>query len=329
MSLEKDIIERVSEPLDRAGIFYRIFSRTKSMASIDRKLKAKGEKYRRNNQKMQDIIGLRLVLYFKSDVELVSRYFENLPSYDSKSDSSEELLKVQSKVQAFLNTQDSADTPEGIDFLKLIPDLTKTVFMPVRLNLVCRMNEEETRNLEIMPEFQKFPDLIDNTFELQIRTVLSEGWHEVEHDLRYKCKDESWWTECEEESRTLNGIFASLESSEISMQHLFENIAHKNYKSHLWSPMIRNQFCIRLQDYNLSENIENVLNDENNGVAKSIHRCSRKKLLGYLLDLKEPYPLKMNNIVYLINRIIEKPSDTIRDLEPCVISEKLNRLLIK
>lgn len=327
MSLEKDIIERVSEPLDRAGIFYRIFSRTKSMASIDRKMSAKGEKYRRNNQKMQDIIGLRLVLYFKNDVDLVSRYFENLPSFDSKSDSSEELLKVQSKVHAFLNTQGSVDTPEEIDFLKLIPDLTKTVFMPVRLNLVCRMDDAETRNLEIMPEYQKYPNLIDNTFELQIRTVLSEGWHEVEHDLRYKCKEESWWDECEEESRALNGIFASLESSEISMQHLFDNIAHKNYKKRLWSPMIRNQFCIRLQDYNLSESIEKVLNDEKNGVAKSIHRCSRKKLLGYLLNLKEPYPLKMNNIVFLVNRIIEKPSDSIRELEPTVITEKLNRLL--
>ena len=26
--------------------------------------------------------------------------------------------------------------------------------------------------------------LIDNTYEIQLRTVLSEGWHEVEHDLR-------------------------------------------------------------------------------------------------------------------------------------------------
>jgi len=111
------------------------------------------------------------------------------------------------------------------------------------------------------------------------------------------------------------------------MQHLFDNIAHKNYKKRLWSPMIRNQFCIRLQDYTLSESIEKVLNDETNGIAKSIHRCSRKKLLGYLLSLKEPFPLTMNNIVYLINRIIEKPSEDIQNLEPKVISDKLNRLL--
>lgn len=327
MSIEKDIIDKVSEPLNRAGIFYRIFSRTKSQASIDRKMKSKGAKYSLNKQKMQDIIGLRLVLYFKSDVELISNYFEHLPSFDSKSDSSEELTNAQLKLRRFIESQDTIETPDVVDFLKLIPDLTKTVFMPVRLNLVCRMNEEQTQTLHYMPEFQSYPDLIDNTFELQIRTVLSEGWHEVEHDLRYKCKEESWWKECEEESRALNGIFAALESSEISMQHLFQNIAHKNYKKHLWSPMIRNQFCIRLLDYKLSDAIEAVLNDEKNEVAKRIHRCSRKKLLGYLLSLKEPYPLNMNNVVFLLNRIIDSPNKTLMSLEPKVISEKLNRLL--
>ncbi|MBK7959276.1 MAG: hypothetical protein IPK03_14995 [Bacteroidetes bacterium] len=28
--------------------------------------------------------------------------------------------------------------------------------------------------------------LVDSTFEVQLRTILSEGWHEIDHDLRYK-----------------------------------------------------------------------------------------------------------------------------------------------
>lgn len=29
-------------------------------------------------------------------------------------------------------------------------------------------------------------DYIDDTFEVQVRTNSFEGWHEIEHDLRYK-----------------------------------------------------------------------------------------------------------------------------------------------
>ena len=49
-----------------------------------------------------------------------------------------------------------------------------------------------------------FKGRIEPTFKIQIRTVFSEGWHEVEHDLRYKCKDD--WEGCELYSHTLNGI---------------------------------------------------------------------------------------------------------------------------
>lgn len=73
-----------------------------------------------------------------------------------------------------------------------------------------------------------YEDLIDNTYEVQIRTILSEGWHEVEHDLRYKCKEE--WNEFKEESRLLNGIYATLESSEWSMLTLFDRLSYSQYK---------------------------------------------------------------------------------------------------
>ena len=74
-----------------------------------------------------------------------------------------------------------------------------------------------------------YEDLIDNTYEVQIRTILSEGWHEVEHDLRYKCKEE--WNEFKEESRLLNGIYATLESSEWSMLTLFDRLSYSQYKN--------------------------------------------------------------------------------------------------
>lgn len=51
---------------------------------------------------------------------------------------------------------------------------------------------------------------IDTTFELQLRSILSEGWHEVDHDLRYKSK--SNWINQGDLSRALNGIMATLET---------------------------------------------------------------------------------------------------------------------
>ena len=57
--IKSNIEERIIPLLDKAGMYYRIFSRAKSKESIEKKLLAKGDVYRRENRKMQDIIGLR------------------------------------------------------------------------------------------------------------------------------------------------------------------------------------------------------------------------------------------------------------------------------
>lgn len=46
--------------------------------------------------------------------------------------------------------------------------------------------------------------LTDATYEIQFRTTLSEGWHEIDHALRYKCKTD--WDKHEDEERAFNGI---------------------------------------------------------------------------------------------------------------------------
>jgi ppGpp synthetase/RelA/SpoT-type nucleotidyltranferase len=54
--------------------------------------------------------------------------------------------------------------------------------------MICRMPDYETGVFEeIKPNNPQY-DLVDNTFEIQFRTTLSEGWHEVDHLMRYKCK---------------------------------------------------------------------------------------------------------------------------------------------
>ena len=56
---------------------YRLFGRAKTVASIQHKIGLKGESYRSGKQKINDIIGLRIVVYFPDDVDVLAMYFDD------------------------------------------------------------------------------------------------------------------------------------------------------------------------------------------------------------------------------------------------------------
>jgi ppGpp synthetase/RelA/SpoT-type nucleotidyltranferase len=95
-----------------------------------------------------------------------------------------------------------------IDRTSSTVDLPKTdQFAVTRHNLIFKIPElhlEDTKKA-----IGNAP--IDETFEIQLRSILSEGWHEVEHDLRYKSK-KNWETQ-DDLSRALNGIIATIETA--------------------------------------------------------------------------------------------------------------------
>ena len=85
---------------------------------------------------------------------------------------------------------------------------------------------------------------IDTTFEIQFRTVFFfEGWHEIEHDMRYKSllSDKEFWKGSEELSRILNCILANLELSDWSLVQLFEELSYNHYKNRDWEIMLKMQ----------------------------------------------------------------------------------------
>lgn len=180
---EKRIVDQLKGYLNHSGVFYRIFSRSKSIQSIKKKLEIKKDKYSINGSKMQDLIGIRVVFYFLDDIHIFAEYLRKKEFYVDESNSERDLAKTE---------------------IKNI-DLVNTVFMPTRLNFICRIPENLVVDLQqqLMQVTEFDARLIDMTYEIQLRSVLSEGWHEVEHDLRYKCKDEPWWSYCKEESRFL------------------------------------------------------------------------------------------------------------------------------
>lgn len=286
LTVIKPILEDLSLRLDRAGIYYRVFTRSKSLDSIKKKLEKKTEQYKREGKKLQDVIGIRLVFYFLEDVEIVASYLREESIRDSESNSTYDLR---------------GHEVDGIG------GLADKVFMPIRLNLVFRMDDRTTKEfVKVLKGYEGLDcELVDNTYEVQLRTVLSEGWHEVEHDLRYKCKDEPWWGYCDQESRMLNGIYASLETSERTLGQLFTEISYKNYKQKDWEAMIRNHLRIKFLEEPLPPEIKKVLN-ESNTIAKLILKQEKKDLLDCLFRTIDPYPRSMANIVYLINEMQEE-----------------------
>ena len=258
-------------------------------------------------KKMQDIVGVRIVLYFIDDVDIVYELLKFLPNYIEESNSNKDIQVL----------DEHTDLKIG--------KLSDKIFMPQRLNLIFKMSDVQTDNLEMALANYKYADLIDNTYEVQIRTIFSEGWHEVEHDLRYKCQNDQMWNYCKEESRTLNGIYASLETTESSMRSLFDKIAYKNFKHQDWAAMLRNKLCIRFDDNTLSDGISKLLDSNKDVLGKELFKYQRTDLFSAIQSLPRSIPKKMDNIVFLINRLTVRNQEMIQ-LEPKPISELLNQL---
>lgn len=285
----KEIASDMETILNKCGIMYHVFYRTKTPQSIKNKLDKKAESYRAEGKKMQDLLALRITLYFTDDVELVYDYFRNQPNFDS----------------------------ESVDVAEV------DRFCPKRLNLVMRVPEKYKADMAAVKNNTVYSDLIDDTYEIQIRTILSEGWHEVEHDLRYKCKDD--WTNHLEESRLLNGIYASLESSEWSMLTLFDRLAYAQYKEGAWSAMMRNKMRLRFVDKGLSKEIIEHLS-RHQELAKKLFRVKRSKILKAIMEEKKfSFPLTYDTVLHLLNHIDVKDRE-LADLEVPILRNDMDLL---
>lgn len=150
---------------------------------------------------------------------------------------------------------------------------------------------------------------IDSTFEIQIRTTLSEGWHEIEHNMRYKCKSE--WTSLEEESRTLNCIHATLENSDRTLFKLFEEIAYQHYKSKNWTGMLRNKFRLHFTTDPLSPSIAELF-DNDKHLAKQFYKAERNQVINEIIKRNLRMEISFDNIIYLCNYLYTRNEDIFR-----------------
>lgn len=263
-SLEKTaslITSEISETLSKCGLMFRIFSRVKSESSIRHKLEVK---YASRKTKIQDMIGIRIVVYFQDDVDVLALYYS-----------------------------------VGDVVKKAIDEFDTSTFRPQRLNITSRIPSELTEEFYAsLPE--QFRDCVEPTYEIQIRTVFSEGWHEVEHDLRYKCKED--WEGCEPYSRALNGVIATLETAEWNMKSLFADMARHNFRHSNYTAMLRNKFHLKFRSESLSETLDSYLNAHRK-LAEDILNADRLIVVYTLLTHKGEFVLTYDNLLFLINRI--------------------------
>ena len=260
--VEQDLKRIISDRLEQCGLYYRVFSRTKTAASMAHKFELKD--YGEDNKKLQDLIGVRVNLYFDDDVDICKNIMEN--TFDvvewSTSERSEEEFK------------------------------------PTKLNGVCRL--PAYLRSEISPDTWEM--YIDDTFEIQIKTMFFEGWHEIEHDMRYK--GEELWKDYKGFSRYFNSILATLELCDKSMVTLFEDLGHSLYKSGRWSDMIKSHFRLKLGEASLYPEVASLLDEDQQQVenlAKRIYKTSKQTLVEQLLRRSRKIPINVNTIIALLN----------------------------
>ena len=273
-------LRKLKMKFQRQEFFFRIFFRCKEAKSLNGKINSltdTGEiKYDGKIKFLRDIIGIRVNLYFVDDLTIVTNYIKE--KYRSR----------------FIE--------ETIDQNKA------TEFKPTRINIIYSLpNEYQAEFREVVLDTR-----IDAVFELQLRTVFSEGWHEVEHDFRYKCSND--WLLYPDLSRTFNGILASLETHEWSTIQMFERLSYSHYKSGDISAMLRTKLRIRFTDFKLSKELQNIIESEE-GVLKELFKLDRNNVVMFLLVNRIGIPSNLENIVYLINYFFIK-NDAISAITP-------------
>lgn len=282
-TVRKDIVESVTNKLNAIGLMFRVFSRSKDPYSLNRKINS-DENYG-VTKKLQDLVGIRIVLYFNDDIDSVR--------------------SIASSMYAERSQDVSIDQYKNDEFKAL------------RYNIVYSLSDSHTEALGL----GKLSDKIDNTFELQIRTIFSEGWHEVEHDLRYKCKED--WNGFDPSNRRLNGVYASLETSEWTMIKIFDELAYSHYKGGDISAMIRQKFRLRFSDHNISEALKLILKADD--LAKKIFRLDRSEIIMLMNKKDYNFPVTVENFIYFCN-LLKIRNEAISSITPNLMKEEILHL---
>jgi putative GTP pyrophosphokinase len=147
--LAEKIKELLVEMLQSRQISYHyIDKRPKEMLDFQTKLRT-GISY--NPKNMQDLAGIRVICYVKSDVEKVCEILENKDNFEIDSNRSHDRSKILGEDKMGYSS----------------------------IHYVAKLPQSRTRHEENKQYEGKF-------FEIQVRTILQHAWAEIQHDEMYK-----------------------------------------------------------------------------------------------------------------------------------------------
>ena len=284
----EELRKEIEELLGSIGFLCRVFSRGKNKESLEKKVNSVPGKYSVSGRLIQDIVGIRVILYFPEDIPIV-----------------QEILCGRYSHIASASTIDAPSANE---------------FSVTRHNLIFVLPVPHDRDIRAVAH--EVP--IDCTFEVQIRSILSEGWHEVEHDLRYKRP--AHWDGHDDLSRSLNGLVATLETAEWSMRKILDDLAYRHYKNKNWAAMLHCALRMRATPH-LSSEICAALDSDLN-LAKEIFRISRHAVFRSLVKLAPKIPVTLDNIVYLWN-FVSVGNQSITNLTPQFLRDTFEASLMQ
>ena len=139
--------QKIEKILKDNDIFYvKTEARIKTLDSFTRKIKIKKDKYKNPLEEMTDILGIRIITYYREDVDSILK-----------------LLKENFKI----DYQNSTNKLQSLKYNEM---------GYLSLHYICK-HKSSQKNLYGCGDFK---------FEIQIRTALQHIWAQIDHQLRYK-----------------------------------------------------------------------------------------------------------------------------------------------
>lgn len=270
-NVKMSLLNTLVTKLNNAGIYFNSTSRIKSESSLLHKLETGKYSMQEGGRKIQDIIGIRINLFYLEDMDICEKILEETFLLDNWSKTKNEENKFEAQ----------------------------------KCNGVFRIPSKYLRNIPASVWNKPF----DQTFEVQLRTVLFEGWHEIEHEMRYKyklgsdSKETDLWTGHEDLSRVMNSIIANLELCDWSIMQIFNSIHDSQYKEKNWENAIRSKYRLRITQDPLKPELREYL-DNNPDIVAQFHTVSKRELVEILLNKKSHKELTPDRVIYLINKEI-------------------------
>lgn len=266
-NVKMSLLNTLVTKLNNAGIYFNSTSRIKSESSLLHKLETGKYSMQEGGRKIQDIIGIRINLFYLEDMDICEKILEETFLLDNWSKTKNEENKFEAQ----------------------------------KCNGVFRIPSKYLRNIPASVWNKPF----DQTFEVQLRTVLFEGWHEMryKYKLGSDSKETDLWTGHEDLSRVMNSIIANLELCDWSIMQIFNSIHDSQYKEKNWENAIRSKYRLRITQDPLKPELREYL-DNNPDIVAQFHTVSKRELVDILLNKKYHKELTPDRVIYLINKEI-------------------------